>query len=330
MLLMRSKFPARKFYALFLLMILATVFAAAQTSGWTAARRGQAGKDLNAVFFADSKRGWIAGDGGFLSRTRDSGRTWSSQSVGTTDPINDIYFRGKDDGYLLASNRIFGTTDGGETWREVRQFQESDFGGASPELYSIRFSGKRNGWVVGSASRRDVIVESLIIHTSDGGASWVRQLVPVREDLIHLDFISDERGWVVGAGGTILFTRDGGKNWTKQASGTGVTLYHVDFRNERVGWAVGERGTVLRTTDGGETWSAVGVPVRSTLLSVTFVDEDQGWIVGRGGVILRSEDGGRTWARQESRTKENLYALFIDKKSGWAVGGDGIVLNYER
>ncbi|HKS28662.1 MAG TPA: YCF48-related protein [Pyrinomonadaceae bacterium] len=311
-------------------MILASVCADAQTAVWTAARRGLMGKDLNAVYFSDSKRGWIAGDGGFLSRTKDSGRTWSSQSVGTTDAINDVYFRDKEDGYLLAGNRIFGTTDGGETWRELREFRASEFGGAEAEFYSIRFSGKRRGWVVGSASRRDVIAESIIIHTNDGGLSWVRQLVPVREDLIHLDFTSDERGWVVGAGGTILFTRDGGQTWTKQSSGTTVTLFHVDFRNERVGWAVGERGTVLRTTDGGETWSTVPVPVSSTLLSVAFVDEDEGWIVGRGGVILRSNDGGRTWTRQESRTKENLYALFIDKKGGWAVGGNGMVLNYEK
>lgn len=328
MLSIRSWFLDRKFYALFLLTALASQVLA--QTGWVAARRGQAGKDLNTVFFADSKRGWVAGDGGFLSRTKDGGRTWSPQSVGTTDAINDIYFRGQRDGYLLAGNHILGTTDAGETWRDVREFQPRDFGGSMPELYSIRFSGKKNGWVVGSVSRRDTVVDSLIIHTGDGGASWERQLAPVREELIHLDFVSDDRGWVVGGNGTILFTKDGGLSWTKQASGTEATLYHVDFRNETVGWAVGERGTVLKTTDGGASWSAVSVPVRSTLLSVTFVDEDQGWIVGRGGVILRSEDGGGTWVRQESKTKENLYALFIDKKNGWAVGGDGMVLSYER
>lgn len=320
---------APKLCALFLLSSFMCV-AFGQTSGWTAARRGQIGKDLNAVFFADSKRGWIAGDEGFLSRTRDGGRTWSPQTVGTQDAINDIYFRGKDDGYLLAGSRIFGSADGGETWRELREFPARDFQGALPELYSIRFSGKRKGWVVGSVSRREVVTDSLILYTGDGGASWERQRAPVRDELIHLDFINEEKGWVVGANGTILFTNDGGKSWTKQTSGTQATLYHVDFRNERVGWAVGERGIVLRTTDGGETWSEVKVPVRSTLLSVTFVDEEQGWIVGRGGVILRSEDGGLTWLRQESRTKENLYALFMDKKSGWAVGGDGMVLSYER
>ena len=329
MLSKRGSFPARRLYPFFLLILFAGV-CLAQEAGWTAARRGQVGRDLNAVFFADSKRGWIAGDGGFLSRTKDGGRTWSSQSVGTTEPINDIYFRGKEDGYLLSSNRILGTTDGGEVWREVREFFPRDFGGANPELYSIRFSDKKNGWVVGSVSRRDTVVDSLIIHTGDGGISWERQLPPVRQELIHLDFVSDERGWVVGANGTILFTRDGGIQWTKQTSGTEATLHYVDFRNERVGWVVGERGTMLRTTDGGETWSEVSLPVRSTLLSIRFVDEDNGWVVGRGGVILRTTDGGRTWVRQESGTKEHLYALFIDKKGGWAVGGDGIVLQYER
>src|SRR3954465_9582044 len=111
-----SGFLAGKFYAFLLLVALASIVLA--QSGGVAARRGQAGKDLNAVFFADSKRGWVAGDGGFLSRTKDGGGTWSSQSVGTTDAINDIYFRGQRDGYLLASNNIFGTTDAGETWRE--------------------------------------------------------------------------------------------------------------------------------------------------------------------------------------------------------------------
>src|SRR5215208_4390914 len=135
----------RKLYAPLLLILLLSV-SLAQTTGWTATRRGQKGKDLNAVYFADTKRGWIAGDNGLLSRTKDGGRTWSSHAAGVTEAINDIYFRGKDDGYLLSGSRIYGTSDGGEAWRELREFQRRDFEGATPELYSIRFSGKKNGW----------------------------------------------------------------------------------------------------------------------------------------------------------------------------------------
>jgi photosystem II stability/assembly factor-like uncharacterized protein len=304
--------------------------APAQEGGWTATRRGEQDKDLNAVFFADSKRGWVAGDNGFVSHTEDGGATWAQQPLGTNEAVNDIYFRNKDDGYILAGNRIFNTRNGGERWSELRSFSADEYGGATPELYSIRFSGKKRAWIVGSVSRRDVVVDSLMVYTDDGGASWLRQRVPTKEELIHVDFVSDQRGWAVGASGTILHTEDSGKTWTLQSPNTKVTLYHVDFRNERVGWAVGERGTILRTTDGGESWFAVEAPVRSTLLSVQFVDEEQGWIVGRGGTILRSGDGGQTWIQQESQTKQNLYALFVEKKNGWAVGGGGMVLQYPR
>lgn len=313
-----------------LLLLTISMSGARAQEGWVSGQSGTSGKDLNAVYFADSKRGWVAGDGGVLSRTTDGGLTWTRQSVDTKDAINDIYFRNKDNGYVLAGNSIFQTDDGGETWHEIRRYFASDFGGAMPELYSVRFSGKKRGWVVGSISNNDVVVDSLVIYTNDGGKSWQRQRVPTKQELIHLDFADEKRGWIVGVGGTILHTDDGGETWAEQQSGTKATLYHVDFRNERTGWAVGERATILRTADGGLTWLPVEAPVRGTLLSVQFPDENAGWIVGRGGVILRSDDAGRTWIQQETRTKQNLYALFIDKKKGWAVGGNGTILQYER
>jgi len=298
--------------------------------GWAAARRGEAGKDLNTVYFADSKRGWIGGDDGFVSYTTDGGRSWTRQALDTTDAVNDIYFRNKEDGYLLAGNRVFKTDDSGRTWRASTSFLPKDFAGALAELYSVRFSSKKKGWVIGSLSRGDTVVDSLLNYTNDEGASWLRKTAPVREELIHLDFVSDARGWIVGAAGTILYTEDAGETWTVQRSAVSGTLYHVDFRNDKKGWVVGERGTVLRTVDGGAIWSKINVPVRNTLLSVQFVDDDNGWIVGRGGVILRSSDGGATWVRQDSKTEQNLYALYFEKKYGWAVGGDGLVLQYER
>ncbi len=299
-------------------------------SGWTPKRVGSGGRDLNAVYFADAKRGWVAGDSGFLSYTEDGGATWVERPIGTEHAINDIYFVGKDTGFALAGGSIFATTDGGHSWREANKFSPTDFEGATPELYSLRFNGKKRGWVVGSTSRGDVIINSILAITRDGGATWQVLQAPTRQELIHIDFVDEKRGWIVGAAGAILHTDDGGETWTKQTSDTTATLYHVDFRNEKKGWAVGERGTILRTDDGGRTWTKVESPARSTLLSVQFVSDDEGWIVGRGGAILRSGDGGRTWVEQEGGTKQNLYALFMTKKNGWAVGSDGLILRYER
>ncbi len=311
------------------IIISATVGVTAQDL-WTATRIAPTGQDLNTVFFLDSKRGWVGGDNGFLSRTDDSGRSWVQQVVGTTDAINDIYFRNKEDGFLLAGNAIFLSRDSGTRWTEARRFLPREFDGASVELYSVRFPSKKKGWVVGSVSRRDRVVDSILVNTTDGGVTWQRQRVPSRLELIHLDFDNDKRGWIVGAGGTILKTEDAGLTWTKQNADTSATIYHIEIRNDKRGWAVGERGTILRTTDGGARWETVKVDIKSTLLSVQFLGEDDGWAVGRGGTILRSGDSGRTWVQQESSTKQNLYALYFNKKIGWAVGSDGMVLRYEK
>ena len=310
--------------------LLVAAVCQAQSAGWTARRVGLGGKDLNAVYFVDAKRGWVGGDGGLLSYTEDGGATWVERSLGTEHAINDIYFVGKDTGFVLAGGSIFGTNDSGHSWREVHKFSPSDFAGATPELYSFRFNGKKRAWVVGSVSRGDVIVNSLLAITRDGGANWLIMRTLTQQELIHIDFVDEKRGWIVGAAGAILHTDDAGESWANQNSNTRVTLFHVDFRNERQGLAVGERGTVLRTDDGGRTWTNIFCPTRATLLSVQFISEDEAWIAGRGGVILRSGNGGLTWIEQESNTKQNLYALFMTKKNGWAVGGDGLMLKYER
>ena len=311
-------------------VVLFTVAGTARAQGWVPFKINTGGNDLNTVYFLDSKRGWVGGDGGYLSSTDDSGQSWVRQTVSTTAGINDIYFRDKEAGFLLAGNAIFVTGDNGAHWTQSRIFLPEEFEGADVELYSVRFSSKKKGWVVGSISKRERVVDSILVYTDDGGQTWRRQRAPSRLELIHIDFVSDKRGWIVGDGGTILFTRDGGASWTKQNAGFTGTLYHVDFRNDKNGWAVGERGTLLRTIDGGETWSVVPTNVNVTLLSVQFLNDEEGWAIGRGGTILRSNDEGTTWVRQESTTKQNLYSIYFNKKIGWAVGGTGIVLRYER
>ena len=303
---------------------------------WRVVRRAVAtgaNRDFNTVHFVDDAHGWVAGDRGIILHTRDGGATWTPQTSGVTGDINDIYFRNEEDGFFLVGNRIFATATGGAMWRERARFAPTDFGGATPELYSITFANNRRGWIVGSVVRREQVVDSLILSTSDGGQTWTRQTTSVREELIDLDFAGDERGWVVGSRGTILHTRDGGRSWATQHAGTNATLYGVEFRGRRDGWAVGERGTILRTENGGERWISVLAPVLArapTLLSVRFSNDDDGIIIGRGGLILRSNDGGRTWTRQESRTTNHLYALAVEGRDFWAVGGGGIVLRYER
>jgi len=310
-------------------MIVLSVPAKSQ-QGWVATQIAPPGQDLNTVYFLDNKRGWVGGDNGFLSHTEDGGHTWVKQAVETTAAVNDIYFRDKDAGFLLAGNAIFATRDNGTRWSEVRRFLPREFDEADVELYSVRFSSKKKGWVVGSVSKHDHVIDSILLYTDNAGETWQRQRAPSRLELIHIDFANDKRGWISGAEGTILATVDGGQTWTKQTSGTTATIFHIDFRSEKRGLAVGERGTILRTSDSGVTWTPVVVKTHSTILNVQFVSDDNCWAVGRSGTILRTDDAGLTWIEQESGTKQNLYGLYFVKKVGWTVGGDGMLLRYEQ
>ncbi|MCY7345189.1 MAG: hypothetical protein LH614_03130 [Pyrinomonadaceae bacterium] len=319
----------RKFAFLSWLIILTTSNIYAQSS-WNSVKSGSAG-DLVAVYFTSVERGFAAGDNGFLSQTTNGGKSWTKQSIGTTEDINEIYFRNEDNGYVVAGKKMFATGDGGRNWRELKIYEPKDFRNAAPEFLSVRFADKKRGFVVGSLLNKDgEVVDSLVMRTDNGGETWARIIVPSKLELFHLDFVSSSRGWIVGDKGLILTTQDGGVNWFAQNSRTDKTLYNVDFRDSDEGYAVGGKGVILRTENGGGNWETVKTSFPNTFLRVDFADDKNGWIVGYGGTILRSGDKGRTWLKQESGVKENLYGLFMLKKFGWAVGAKGALIQYQK
>jgi photosystem II stability/assembly factor-like uncharacterized protein len=317
--------PAILIFALFFL-----AGAAAAQSGWLP-NKTKLPVDLVAVYFTSADRGWVAGDDGYLASTNNGGRTWDKYPLGTTEGINEIYFRNDSNGYLVAGKKMYLTKDAGQTWTETKIFKTGDFRNLVPEFLSIRFSDKKRGLIIGSLlNKNDEVVEALVLRTDDGGDTWSRIVVPTRKELFHLDFNGSSRGWIVGDKGLILATVDGGVTWTVQNSGVSRALFAVDFRDDLAGYAVGGGGTIIRTEDGGRTWEKIRTPYTETFKRVDFADDKNGWIVGHGGSVLRSSDKGLTWVRQESHTKGDLYGLFMTKKYGWSVGASGLILSYQK
>lgn len=306
-----------------------TLAALAQTS-WKV--NSTAGKDdLFTVYFTSADRGWIAGDGGFLSSTSDGGRTWARQDIGTTESVNEIYFRNDDNGYLVAGKKMFKTRDAGRTWQEIQIFKSSDFKTTTPDFLSIRFADKKRGIVIGSVlNKENRVVDSLVFRTEDGGETWVRVFVPSKKELYHLDFVGNSNCWIVGDDGLILVSYNGGASFQIQNSGVAQDLYNVDFRDEKEGYAVGRKGTILRTENGGETWESVKTPYAMTFMRVDFADDKNGVVVGYEGMILKSNDRGKSWTKQTGESKEPLFGLYFTKKYGWAVGAKGVVLQTVR
>lgn len=314
----------------FLLAFVLIQSAHAQST-WRA-HNTNSGGDLVTVYFTSDTRGWVAGDNGYLASTNNGGRTWAKYPLNTTENINEIYFRNAENGYLVAGRKMFITSDGGNTWRETTLFKPGEFKNSIPEFLSIRFADRKRGMVVGSVLDKsgDVVIDSLVMRTTDGGETWQRVIVPSRTELFHLDYNGSSHAWIVGDRGVILATTDGGDTWRLQDSKTKNALFNVDFRDDDEGYAVGEKGTILRTEDGGSNWTNVITGHTGKLMRVDFADDKNGWIVGYNGTVLRSSDKGRSWAKQDSNTKGHLYGLFMMKKYGWAVGEKGLMIEYLR
>lgn len=198
------------------------------------------------------------------------------------------------------------------------------------DLFSVSFPTENEGWACGRGGT--------ILHTSDGGKTWIRQSSGTDYTLSSVFFIDPQRGWVVGDEGTIIHTLDGGKTWQRQKSPVLFYLMKVHFVTPSRGWIVTERTHILNTNDGGKTWNIQFRDEDFILQAISFCDLLNGWAVGEYGYIYRTGDGGATWKKQAGHFKiseqvsevEGDPFLFdimaIDPQTAWAVGIDSHVI----
>lgn len=152
-------------------------------------------------------------------------------------------------GWVVGSNQILATTDGGAHWSVQLA--------GSLDLTSVDFVNGRDGWAVGT---------DLLLVTSDGGAHWtsMREPCPV---IRSVHFISPLTGFAVAGGtavsgrpeapetgGVVLETVDGGRTW--YALPTPADAQTVCFSDPLHGW-LGADGHLYRSEDGGGRWAAV-------------------------------------------------------------------------
>ncbi len=187
-------------------------------------------------------------------------------------------------------------------------------------LEDVTFVDADNGWAVGRYGT--------IVHTTDGGATWISQQSGTRADLVAVTFVDGLTGWAVGTFGTIVHTGDGGLTWQVQRAPTIDEFEDVFFVTPLEGWAVGLFPGAYHTTDGGMTWTKVAFPWKhsSGPLACWFTSATTG-VMGSewGGMgIIRTTDGGATWApcviegKQEFDQADSFS--FVSPTEGWASG----------
>ena len=242
---------------------------------------------------------------------------WIEKSIMTTETLTSVVFSDENIGFVTASNQIFKTSDGGDTWSVLHTANNL-------VLYEdVSIIDNSSIIAVGKDFEEN---ESVITLSNDGGATWSNIQVQSTSNLRSVYFPSEDIGYCSGSFGTILKSNDSGNSWVELDTEIQTTLLSTFFVNDSIGFAVGGQpttGEILKTIDGGNNWSIINSPSVNFLQSVYFTNSQTGYCVGWNGEILKTEDCGNTWTIQNSVSMDgNLEITFTDENTGYITGGN--------
>jgi len=201
------------------------------------------------------------------------------------------------------------------------------------------FLSNQLGWVAVNLERQQTPA-SVILHTVNGGQSWVQLNSPGLSAVRQLAFPDAQHGWalVTAASGddsktnySIMATADGGQTWKQQWTGDvqqDGRPYQIQFLDTDNGFAlIGD--TFLATMDSGANW--VKRPIAQGMSGFGFSASTSGpplsgWAIGANS-IWHTADGGMTWHRQwrmPDQVKGEFpddggAVAFISPNAGWAL-----------
>ncbi|HJV26467.1 MAG TPA: YCF48-related protein [Aromatoleum sp.] len=208
--------------------------------------------------------------------------------------------------------------DRGSTWKQAEV-------PVSTDLVAVTFPSEKLGWAVGHGG--------VVLHSSDGGAHWVKQLdgkqsaeLSVRyleaqaatnpdaavsvarekrlqqdggtQPLMAVFFENESKGYVVGSFNRIFRTQDGGKTWTPLMDRTDnpdeLHFYSVVGDHQAV-YVAGEGGMVLRFDAGKNRFVAHPLPYQGSVFGLLKLESDTVLAFGLRGSLFRSANGGGSW-----------------------------------
>jgi photosystem II stability/assembly factor-like uncharacterized protein len=203
------------------------------------------------VHFTDTQRGFLVSAGEAMLTTVDGGRSWRAVHVMGATPFG-LHFLDARRGWMVSHDldarripvrtRLFGTHDGGLTWRpEVHDFAGLD------ALDVAGLHVDRDGTALLCGPGGMLLWAQMATH---GVTRWHFARGAVADDLNCVARSPDGAYWVAGECGVLLVSRDGGRTFAEVPAQTRRDLHALAFvpdaMGRTVGFAFGDRGTILR------------------------------------------------------------------------------------
>ncbi|MET0522811.1 MAG: YCF48-related protein, partial [Jiangellaceae bacterium] len=292
--------------------------------------------DLGPLAFVNAQVGWVAGANGEVLRTADGGANWERLSTGRADPVMAIGAVDADRAWIVTLyGSVLVTRDGGRQWKPL-----------VPPESSVRIVALSDleFWLLPYSAGNSPSV----LHTVDGGASWVRVPLPqtapgLYTDPIDLQFASPVHGLYVrteygydGGGAYVsrrqqFVTADGGATWQPlpPAPGADGSSRYLLAAPGTVYW-IHPYTLPARSTDSGATWQSITLP---SGLGFSYDPQLQTFGANRllvsdfYGATWLSVDGGMTWNASSAGGPGSFTAFnsvwFFDSREGvaWADNG---------
>lgn len=191
-------------------------------------------------------------------------------------------------GFIIISD------DNGVNWKQVGS-------PVSLTLVKVRFVNDLDGWAVGHAG--------VVLHSADGGLSWVRQLDGVKGAQLELE---DARQQAALADHDLKAQERLAQAQQLVDDGPDKPLLDVLFFNNKDGVVVGAYGLAFATRDGGTTWESIrgriDNPSGLHLYSVQQLGNDI-FLAGEQGILVRSTDSGAHYETLTSPYEGTAFGL---------------------
>ncbi|SEN43098.1 Uncharacterized protein SAMN04487857_11674 [Pseudomonas sp. ok272] len=225
-------------------------------------------------------------------------------------PLRDIVNTGKrliavgDNGLIIFSD------DQAATWRQAQVPVSVDFN-------AVYFSDAQHGWAVGHGAA--------ILHSSDGGETWTKQLDGRQLEAMVVDYFKGGQSGLEPARADSYLSAI----LAMSRPGPGQFFMGVWFdASGRNGYAVGPFGLIVGSHDGGKTWQPCNTRIdNDDLLHLTAIDEVGGrlFITGERGHVWVLEPGTGRFSARQTGYEGTLFGLTGDQGALLAYGLRGHV-----
>ena len=276
------------------------------------------------------------GERGVIVLSEDNGSTWSQAQVPVSATLTAVTFVDDRLGWAVGhAGVILHSSDAGSTW-------QLQFDGYRANIAYRDYTQVRREQLEAEVAALEAQAGPDDAELLDDMAYALEDAVFAQEDaqeaistgpadpFLDVLFVSEARGYAVGAYGMLYRTNDGGTQWQLAIEDIdNVDRFHyygIAAGNANTLFLSGEAGLLYVSSDGGTTWTRIPDLYDGSLFGVV-VATDEVMTFGLRGNSFVSSDVGVSWQKRETDQSYSLYGgRLLDDGRTALVGAGGSVL----